>query len=147
VSRLRPRIWRRVLLAVAAIALYAVIAFTLAALIPEGSWPAIGDSEYSSAQATVVPAINVLAVGTIILALLQPVIPIPALIVHDILLGAAAAAVGPVLAVVSGESPSADLITSGILALAAVGIVIALARSRVTWDASSTPSGRLAGTI
>lgn len=48
--------------------LYAAAAFTFAALIPDGSWPAIGDNEFSSGQATVVPALNVFVAGAITLA-------------------------------------------------------------------------------
>ncbi len=48
--------------------LYAAAAFTFAALIPDGSWPAIGDNEFPSGQATVVPALNVFVAGAIILA-------------------------------------------------------------------------------
>lgn len=118
------------LVTVAAIVLYAVVAFGLAALLPGDAWPAIGDAEYSSGQATVVPALNVFAVGAIVLALLQPVLPKVPRIVLDVLLGIAAAAAGPALAAVSGTD--AGIVTPGTLVLAAGGIAVALARTGLT---------------
>lgn len=128
---IRYRLWRRVLVAIAAVVLYVAIAFTLAALLSDGSWPAIGDNEFSSGQATVVPALNVFVAGAIILVILQPVLPAPARVVLDVLLGIAAAAAGPGLSIVSDKSPAAGLLSSGTLALAGVGIVIALACTAV----------------
>jgi hypothetical protein len=122
--------WRRLLVAVGAIVVYAVVALALAALVPDGLWPAIGDDEYSPGQAAVVPALNLFPVGAIALALLHPVLPAAARIVLDVLLGIAAAAAGPALAVVSGAT--LGLIPPGVLALAAVGIAIGLARTSVT---------------
>lgn len=138
-GRIRYRLWRRLLLAVAAIVLYAAAAFIIAALIPDGSWPAIGDNEFSSGQATVVPALNVFVAGAIILAILQPVLPTAARVVLDILLGVAAAAAGPGLSVASGDSTAEGLLTPGILALAGVGIVIALARTAIAKSVAGFP--------
>lgn len=128
----RRGLWRRLLVAVGAIVVYAVIALALAALVPEGLWPAIRDDEYSPGQASVVPALNLFPVGAITLALLHPVLPVAARIVLDVLLGIAVAAAGPALAVVSGEGAAAGVVAPGVLALAAVGIAIGLARTRVT---------------
>lgn len=128
----RRGLWRRLLVAVAAIVVYTVIALVLAALVPVGSWPAIGKSEYSPGQAAVVPALNLFAVGAIVLALLHPALPAPARNVLDVLLGAAAAATGPALTVVSGEGTAVGLVAPGTLALAAVGIVVGLARTSLT---------------
>jgi hypothetical protein len=128
----RRALWRRLLVAVAAIVVYTVIALAFAALVPVGPWPAIGNSEYSPGQAAVVPALNLFAVGAIVLALLHPALPAPARIALDVLLGAAAAAAGPALAVVSGECTAAGLIAPGVLTLAAVGIIVGLARTSVT---------------
>lgn len=128
---IRYRLWRRLLVAGAAAVLYAALAFTLAALLSDGSWPAIRDDEFSSGQATVVPALNVFVAGAIILAILQPVLPAAARVVLDVLLGIAAAAVGPGLSIVSDDSLAVGLLSPGILALAGVGIVIALACTAV----------------
>ncbi len=138
-GRFRYRLWRRLLIAVVAIVVYAAAAFILTALIPDGSWPAIGDDEFSSGQATVVPALNVFVAGAIILAILQPVLPTAARVVLDILLGVAAAAAGPGLSVASGDSTAEGLLTPGILALAGVGIVIALARTAIAKSVAGFP--------
>jgi hypothetical protein len=135
IGRRRP--WRRILVAVGAIVVYTAIALALAALVPDGLWPAIGDDEYSPGQASVVPALNLFPVGVIALALLHPVLPAAARIVLDVLLGVTVAAAGPILAVVSGGA-TAGPTAPGVLALAAVGIVVGLARGIITQHGASS---------
>lgn len=135
---IRYRLWRRLLVAIAAVVLYAAIAFTLAALLSDGSGSAIGDNEFSSGQATVVPALNVFVAGTIILVILQPVLPAAARVVLDVLLGIAAAAAGPGLSIVSDDSPAAGLLSPGTLVLAGMGIVIALACTAIAKHVASS---------
>ncbi|WP_454860009.1 hypothetical protein [Promicromonospora soli] len=122
----------RLLVAVAAIVAYTAVALALAALVPEGWWPAIGNDEYSPGQAAVVPALNLFAVGAIVLALLHPALPATARMALDVLLGVGAAGAGPALAVVSGEGTATGLVAPGVLALAVVGIIVGVARTRVT---------------
>lgn len=133
-------LWRRLLVAVAAIIIFAVVALALAALVPDGLWPAIGDGEYSPGQASVVPALNLFPVGAIALALLHPALSASARIVLDVLLGIAVAAAGPALAVVSGETATAGLAAPGVFALAAAGIAIGLARTSVTQHGGTPPT-------
>lgn len=127
--RIRPRLWQRILISLTAIVLYAGIAFALVMLIPEASWPAIGDTDHSSAQATVVAALNVFALGAIVLAVLQPVIPATVRVYLDGVVGVAAAWAGPVLARVSNHADAGGLITPGALALGVVAIVVGLVAS------------------
>jgi hypothetical protein len=111
---------------------YTIVALTLLALLPDGSWPAIGDDEYSPGQASVVPALNLFGAGAIALALLHPVLPTAARIILDVLLGVGAPSAGPALAVASGCGAVVGPVAPGVLALAAAGIVVSLARGIVT---------------
>lgn len=101
-------------------------------MIPEGSWPTIGDAEYSSAQATVVAALNVFVLGAVVLAVLQPVIPATVRGFLDIVVGIAAAWAGPVLARLGNHVHAGGLITPGTVAIGVVGILIGLARTWAT---------------
>lgn len=135
-SRLRPALWRRLLIGVAATVLYAAVTVILTATTPAAAWPAIGDADYSNAQATAVPALNIFALGTLLLAALTPLLTAPGRFVLSAVAAIAAVLAGPVLA--GGTDP----ITPGTLLLAAAGVAIGLAHSWSTVRLASAPTAR-----
>jgi hypothetical protein len=124
-ARIRQALWRRVLVGVSAIAAYAVAAYASAVLIPEAGWPAIGDGRYSAQAATIVPAMNVIAVAALGLAIAAPVAPRGLQAACGLLAGVVAAAAGPLLAFVETGADVANL-TPGVAALAVAGAAIGL---------------------
>ncbi|MEV6928327.1 hypothetical protein AB0M46_28100 [Dactylosporangium sp. NPDC051485] len=132
VLRIRHRLWLRVLIGLSAVALYASIAFVLVGVTPDAAWPAIGDAGYSSGQATVVPAMNVFALGVILLAVFEPAAPFTVRMVLGFPLAILAAVAGPLLAVLGGADAAAGLLARGVMALAVAGIIVGVARTWVT---------------
>jgi hypothetical protein len=127
-KHIRHRLWLRLVLAVAAVAVYVIVALVLAATIPESGWPGIGDAEFSSRQATIVPALNVYALAVILLALFEPVTTAVARIVVTVVVAVIAAATGPLLAVLGEGVEASGPLAPGVIALAVAGIVVGSAR-------------------
>ncbi|MGW0436283.1 hypothetical protein ACWDV4_27500 [Micromonospora sp. NPDC003197] len=127
-EHIRYRIWLRLLLSVVAIALYAVIAFVLAGAIPESGWPSIGDAEFSSGQATVVPALNVYGLGILLIAVCEPFARVTIRLAVTLLVAIIAAEAGPLLAILTESGEASGLVAPGVIALATVGAVVGAAR-------------------
>ncbi|GAB3165790.1 hypothetical protein GCM10027059_23830 [Myceligenerans halotolerans] len=129
--RVGEGLWRRVLLGAGAIALYSIAAAALATLAPGAAWPAVGDSQYSSQQATIVPAMNVFALATLLLAVVTPMTTRAVQAVGGLVAAILAAVTGPLLAVVETRA-DISLLTPAAIALALTGTAISLARTWAT---------------
>jgi hypothetical protein len=124
-ARIRQALWRRILLGASAAAVYAVAAYASAVFIPASGWPAIGDGRYSAQAATMVPAMNVIAVAALGLAIVAPVAPRWLQIACGLLAAVVAAAAGPLLAFVETGADVA-ILTPGVGVLAVAGAAIVL---------------------
>ncbi|WP_205325344.1 hypothetical protein [Glycomyces sp. YM15] len=119
-------VWRRILLGAIAIVGYGIVAATGAFLIPERAWPAIGDDQYSSAQATIVPALNVFALAMLCFAIAAPLVPRAIQVAFNLAAAVVAAVAGPLLARFADARTGIDLLTPGTAALLATGILVGL---------------------
>jgi hypothetical protein len=136
-TRIRTGLWRRLLIALAVAVLYVGAATVLVVALPESAWPAIGGDGYASSQATIVPALNLFAVGVIFIAVFAPVVPVAMRIAASIAVGIAAAVAGPLLAALEGTAPAAGLFTLGVIVLGASGIALAAACAATTFRVSN----------
>lgn len=125
-TRLRAGLGRRLLLGLAAAAVYAIAALALAALVPETGWPPIGDGRYSAAQAAIVPALNLFGLAVLLLAVAAPAIPRAAQIALALAAAVVAAAAGPLLALTETGTASA-ILTAGTIGLALSGAAVGTA--------------------
>lgn len=91
-------------------------------------WPSVGDAEFSSGQATVVPALNVYGLGVILMAVFEPFASVTTRIAATLLVAGIAAEAGPLLAILTEGGKAPGLVAPGVIALATVGAVIGAAR-------------------
>jgi hypothetical protein len=138
-TRIRTGLWCRLLVALAAAVLYVSAATALVVALPESAWPAIGGDGYGSGQATIVPALNLFAVGLVVIAVFGPAVPVAMRIAASIALGTAAAVAGPLLSALEGTATAAELPAPGVIALGASGIALATACA-ATIRASNRPT-------
>lgn len=124
-TRRRQLLWRRLLVGVSTIVVYAIVAPPWPPSFPSPGWPAIGDDQYSAQQAAIVPAMNLFTIATLGLAVVAPVTSRMVRAALGLAAAVLAAVAGPLLALIEAGTDLAFL-TPGIITLALAGAAIGL---------------------